>query len=61
MLAGLPNRPYSLDPYKAPNAALTQRNIVLSQMRDAGHITEQQYAAATAEPLTLASPHQPKA
>lgn len=60
LLAGLPNRPYTFDPYKDKDAAEQQRNIVLSQMLDARDITPEQCAAAQAEPVRLGSPHPPK-
>ena len=60
LLAGLPNRPYTFDPYKYKDAATAQRNIVLAQMLEAHHITPQQCADAQAQPVRLAQKHAPK-
>ena len=53
MLAGLPQAPTAYNPRLNPAAALTRRNDVLAQMRDAGYITTTQEAEAAAEPLGL--------
>jgi penicillin-binding protein 1A len=53
MLAGLPQAPTAYNPRLNPDAALRRRNDVLTQMRDAGFITEAQEREAAAEPLGL--------
>lgn len=62
LLAGIPQSPTRLNPKKHPNAALKRRNIVLSRMKNAGHITQEEFDAAVATPLELrpaqASPFQ---
>ena len=60
LLAGLPNRPYTFDPYKYKKAAEAQRNIVLAQMLDSRHITPAQCSAAQAQPVKLAQQHAPR-
>jgi len=60
LLAGLPNRPTFLNPYHDKNAAMKQRNIVLDEMLAEKYITPRQHDEATAEPIKLASPHEPK-
>ena len=60
LLAGLPNRPAYLNPYRNKKAALAQRDIVLSHMLSEGYITPQQCADAKAEFIHLAAPRPPK-
>ncbi len=59
LLAGLPNRPADLSPYKNMDAARAQRKRVLDQMRDQKYITPAQYAQAVAKPIKLALPKAP--
>lgn len=46
LLVGLPQAPSQYNPYYKPDSAKNRRNIVLSIMRDAGIITEKEYATA---------------
>ncbi len=55
LLAGLIQRPSATDPYKAPEDALTRRNIVLEQMRLQGYASDPEIDASLAEPLHLGS------
>ncbi|HVV27886.1 MAG TPA: penicillin-binding protein 1A [Rhizomicrobium sp.] len=50
-LAALPKGPANYDPRYHHEAALARRNWVISQMADNGYITDEQAAAAKAEPL----------
>ncbi len=52
-LAGLLKSPNSLSPWNDPEASRANRNYVLSQMRDLGFLTRQQYEEAVSEPLTV--------
>ena len=52
-LAGLAQSPSAYDPTQRPDLALERRNTVLAHMLDCGHITEEQYEEAVAEPLVL--------
>lgn len=52
LLAGLPQRPSSYDPFKYPEAAEKRRNIVLSLMAKNGKITDEQAEKAKAIPVT---------
>jgi penicillin-binding protein 1A len=54
LIAGLPRGPNLFSPYVDLNAALKRRAVVLSGMAKAGYITEDQAAAANAEPIVLA-------
>ncbi|WP_141056239.1 penicillin-binding protein 1A [Tepidiphilus succinatimandens] len=54
LLAGLPKAPSQLNPIRNPEAAKKRREYVLSRMLEAGFITQEQYAAAVAEPIVLA-------
>ena len=54
LLVGLPNSPSYYDPTINPEAAVDRRNKVLGNMARLGTITEEECAAAQAEPLTLA-------
>ena len=53
LLAGIVKNPTALDPTDHPEAALERRNLVLDRMRELGHVTDEQHAAATASPLGL--------
>ena len=53
LLAGLVKNPTALDPTSHPEDALARRNVVLDRMRELGHITAAEHAAATAAPLGL--------
>jgi len=55
LLAGLIRSPNRLSPFRDPDGALEQRNIVLRQMEDQGHISARQRLDAQAEPLVLAA------
>ncbi|MCP5412565.1 MAG: penicillin-binding protein 1A [Alphaproteobacteria bacterium] len=50
-LAALPKGPANYDPRRYHDAAVTRRNWVIDQMNDNGYITDEQAAAAKAEPL----------
>lgn len=54
LLAGLPQSPSRLDPYRHPRRALQRRSYVLKQMRKVGHIDEASYQAMLHAPLKLA-------
>jgi penicillin-binding protein 1B len=51
MLAGLIQRPSVFNPFRNPDKAQTRRNWVLSQMRENGYITDQEYERAIETPL----------
>ncbi len=51
LLAGLVQGPSQYDPLRHPGAAADRRNEVLARMRQLGHITIAQEAAAYAQPL----------
>jgi penicillin-binding protein 1A len=51
LLAGLIQAPESYDPYTAPDAALTRRQVVLGRMRELGSAPQADIAAAEAAPL----------
>jgi len=51
MLAGLPQAPSWLDPYRNPCAARGRQFAVLAQMAHVGYITAEQAAKAYAEPI----------
>jgi penicillin-binding protein 1A len=53
LLAGLPQAPSDYNPFRAEGAAVARRNEVLRKMADLGYISEQEGAAAIAEPLRL--------
>ncbi len=59
LLAGLPNRPADLNPYKNKDAAKGQRQRVLDQMLDQKYITPAQYQHAVNEPIKLAGAKAP--
>ncbi len=50
MIAALPKAPSRVNPVNNPAAALARRNYVLQRMRKLGHIDQETYAAALAEP-----------
>ncbi|GBE11473.1 penicillin-binding protein 1A [bacterium BMS3Abin12] len=52
MLAGLPQAPSQINPIVNPAAALHRRAYVLGRMRDLGDISEAEYRAAMAAPIT---------
>ncbi len=61
LLAGLPKSPTALNPLRHPERALARRNLVLSQMREAGFIDAAEQEQAAAAPLGVAwhaLPHQ---
>jgi len=55
LLAGLIRSPNRLSPFRDPDGALEQRNIVLQQMENQGFISPAERAAAQAEPVMLAA------
>ena len=55
LLAGLIRSPNRLSPFRDPEGALVQRNVVLQQMEDQGFISVKQKFEAQAEPLLLAA------
>jgi penicillin-binding protein 1A len=56
LLAGLVQSPSTYDPYRAPERAVSRREVVLSTMVDTGAIDEVEAADAAAQPLELAPP-----
>ena len=55
LLAGLVRSPSRLSPFRNPDQALEQRNVVLRQMEDQGFISSRQKMEAQAEPVLLAA------
>lgn len=55
-LAGIVQAPSYYNPVNHPNRARARRNIVLKMMLDNRYITEAQYKAACATPLSVAKP-----
>jgi len=55
LLAGLIRSPNRLSPFRDPDGALQQRNIVLQQMEDQGYISSGERLAAQSEPVMLAA------
>lgn len=55
LLAGLIRSPNRLSPFRDPDGALQQRNLVLRQMEDQGFISARQRLEAQNEPLLLAA------
>lgn len=53
LLAGLPQNPSGLDPYRHPRAALGRRALVLDAMRSVGDISPKQALRAGRAPLNL--------
>ncbi|MGT2837439.1 penicillin-binding protein PBP1A [Streptococcus macacae] len=52
MLAGIPQAPTQYDPYAHPKAATSRRNTVLSEMYKHKKITQSEYKAAVATPIS---------
>lgn len=61
LIAGLIQRPGATDPYRAPEAAMDRRDVVLEAMRDNRFVDDAAIDAALAEPLTLGSSTTPAA
>jgi membrane peptidoglycan carboxypeptidase len=59
LLAGIVQRPNELDPVSNPEAALARRNVVLARMLETEKITQEQYDAAVAEPITVTPQNRP--
>lgn len=56
MIAGLPKAPSKYNPVANPERALERRNWILGRMLQLGYINQQEYQAATAEPVNLNMP-----
>ncbi|SNM32713.1 penicillin-binding protein PBP1A [Streptococcus pneumoniae] len=52
LLAGMPQAPNQYDPYSHPEAAQDRRNFVLSEMKNQGYISAEQYEKAVNTPIT---------
>lgn len=52
LLAGMPQTPNQYDPYSHPEAAQDRRNLVLSEMKNQGYISAEQYEKAINTPIT---------
>lgn len=52
MLAGIPQAPSAGNPINGPERATNRRNLVLRRMVDQGSITQAEFEAATAAPIT---------
>ncbi|HEW3156067.1 TPA: penicillin-binding protein PBP1A [Streptococcus pneumoniae] len=52
LLAGMPQTPNQYDPYSHPEAAQDRRNLVLSEMKNQGYISAEQYEKAVNTPIT---------
>ena len=52
-LAGISNAPSRYEPVRHPDLALKKRNQVLKSMETVGYLSEQDYEAAVASPLTI--------
>ncbi|CEY67171.1 penicillin-binding protein PBP1A [Streptococcus pseudopneumoniae] len=52
LLAGMPQAPNQYDPYSHPEAAQNRRNLVLSEMKNQGYISAEQYEKAINTPIT---------
>lgn len=52
LLAGMPQAPNQYDPYLHPEAAQDRRNLVLSEMKNQGYISAEQYEKAVNTPIT---------
>lgn len=61
LLAGLIQRPGATDPYRAPDAAVARRDLVLEAMRANRFVDDAAVDAALAEPLALGSATTPAA
>ncbi|CIP22164.1 penicillin-binding protein PBP1A [Streptococcus pneumoniae] len=52
LLVGMPQAPNQYDPYSHPEAAQDRRNLVLSEMKNQGYISAEQYEKAVNTPIT---------
>lgn len=52
VLAGLPKAPSTLNPIRSPKRAKARRAVVLQRMLVSGYISEEEYLAAKASPIT---------
>lgn len=52
LLAGMPQAPNQYDPYSHPEAAQDRRNLVLSEMKNQGYISAEQYEKTVNTPIT---------
>lgn len=52
LLARMPQAPNQYDPYSHPEAAQDRRNLVLSEMKNQGYISAEQYEKAVNTPIT---------
>ncbi|VRE36078.1 penicillin-binding protein 1A [Streptococcus pneumoniae] len=52
LLAGMTQAPNQYDPYSHPEAAQDRRNLVLSEMKNQGYISAEQYEKAVNTPIT---------
>lgn len=52
LLAGMPQAPNQYDPYSHPKAAQDRRNLILSEMKNQGYISAEQYEKAVNTPIT---------
>ncbi len=52
LLAGMPQAPNQYDPYSHPEVAQDRRNLVLSEMKNQGYISAEQYEKAVNTPIT---------
>lgn len=52
LLAGMPQAPNQYDPYSHPKAAQDRRNLVLSEMKNQGYTSAEQYEKAVNTPIT---------
>ncbi|HGP9442279.1 TPA: penicillin-binding protein PBP1A [Streptococcus pneumoniae] len=52
LLAGMPQAPNQYNPYSHPEAAQDRRNLVLSEMKNQGYISAEQYEKAVNTPIT---------
>lgn len=52
LLAGIPQAPNQYDPYSHPEEAQGRRNLVLSEMKNQGYISAEQYEKAVNTPIT---------
>ncbi|HEU8017566.1 TPA: PBP1A family penicillin-binding protein [Streptococcus pneumoniae] len=52
LLAGMPQAPNQYDPYSHPEAAQDRRNLVLSEVKNQGYISAEQYEKAVNTPIT---------
>jgi len=59
LLAGLPQQPSRLSPFRNPEGALNRREHVLRRMLVNGYITEEEFESANAEPLALKRSYEP--